>query len=1030
LTRHPGWTSRLDPVRRSVSFALLAGLAFAVPLPPSVAASQDAPPGESRRAAVTADVGAPVAGEVTPAASAAGTTASVQADVNVRVDTRAAADAAGDAVARALAGFPMRGGLELSLGWLDHDASLVGAAVMVAGNAEIRFVPWFGLGARAQYAVSGGAAGQRALRTSLFSGGVHLRGWNDATRGLGWGLDLGVGYLLVAGDVAPSGVVLDLAFLRLGGFGDPSLDSSGTGSIVLRAQQGLGAASGFRALFLGVEGGFEVYKPRGSGADASASFRYVLGGEAHLGAGIGRADGRAGGAFSGGFGGYFGLPAGQVFEPRLRLDIVRRASGDDTVDPLYLVLAGVGARLRFDPWAPVYVEAHGGWAAGTAGYEGGFVDFGAGLRLAPCDPEDRVSWILGARGRVGFGDARGAAGAFAVLGVEWSGGPGFGVPPRCIDAPEPTPEPGPAGPTPELRPARPSRPSAGAAAGGAVGVSAGGTTSSRSPPPPPPRIPPARPPAEPRRPVVASDDGGREAASGAGGSIRIPFGIEVEPLVGWVDAGVPNDPFGGGIALGLDFDLSRAFSIYTRFTVVSSADVATDDDGDFVDDADTQGFTSVAGTLGARLTLWTDPDDRQGWRFELGGGWRGRGSRLDPAGPMLEATLLREIGTVSASGFAAGIGLGLRGHQGLIAASDYRALFLVLDGYLAFSQDVPEPFDVPGRFSYRFGFHGGGGYSLSREAARFRGGLPTWLFGLHFGVPLGPWLEVRARADYVTRSVVPRRMDAMGMAVSGPEEPLQALVPAGSMLLRLDRVAPIYVEAGVGYAAHFGAPAQHARDGGVLIVGAGTRLMFCGSDFGVDFGVEGRVGLGGNRADDAILVTTGFDFAGGPRVVGDGSFWCRTFRSNAERSRRQNEGGAVRAQGAGATVDAAGGVARPLGGGGAVDVRGGVNGGATGGVHVEVTPPAPPRPVEIEVLLGVSLFAGALDIRVDPRSLPLDRIRTAGRVEVRIVGPDHALAQAEAQVRAAVGTSGKDLAAVVRVPSTGTQVRAVFVLYP
>jgi hypothetical protein len=923
----------------------------------------------------------------------------------------------------------MRGGLELSLGWLDHDASVVGASVMVSGGAEIRFTPWFGVGARAQYAVSGGTVGRRALRTSLFSGGLHLRGWNDASRGLGWGLDIGLGYLLVFDELAASGLVLDVALLRLGGFGNPEEESAATGSLVLRAQQGIGVASDYRALFLGVEGGFEVYKPRSTTRRLAASFRYVLGGEGFIGVGIGQPDGRRAGAFAGGFGGFFGLPIGPVFEPRLRLDIARRASGDDGVDPFYSVLAGAGIRLRLDPWAPLYLEAHGGWAPGTTGLDGGFADLGGGLRLVSCDSDDHVAWVLGARGRIGFGDARGVTGVFAVLGVEWNGGPGFGVLPRCVEPTEAlptTPDGGRGSPTTAVD-----------------GAETRQSAELRPPPLPPPAAQPPLPPTPPRSEPApsasrGSDTAGREASTGGG--LRVPFGIEVEPLLGWVDAAVANHPFGGGIALGLDIDLSRAFSVYTRFSVVSAADVSTDDDGDFVDDVNGPGFTALAGTLGARLTLWTDPDDRQGWRFELGGGWRGRGSPRDSAGPMLEATVLREVGTVSPGGFAAGVGLGLRAHQGLLDAIDYRALFLVLNGYLAFSQDVAEPYDVPGRFSYRLGVHGGIGYSLSREGALIRGGLLTLPWGLHFGVPLGPWVEIRTSVDYVIRHVVPSRRDAMGMTVSGPEESLEALVPVGSMLLRLDRVVPMYVEAGLGYAAHFGAPAQHVRDGGVLVVGAGARFMGCGSDIGLDFGIQGRIGLGGNRADDAILFMTSADFAGGPRVIGDDAFWCRTFRSSAEEARRREAEQQHAHREGGVLVDG-GGTEPSVGGGG--DVRGGVTGvevgrpvggsvdvSVGGTIQVDVTPPAPPRPIEVEVLLGVSLFGGALDLRIDPRVLPLDRIRSAGRVEVRIVGPEHALASAEAQVRAAVGSGGKDLSAVVRVPSSDTRVRAIFVLYP
>ena len=112
---------------------------------------------------------------------------------------------------------------------------------------------------------------------------------------------------------------------------------------------------------------------------------------------------------------------------------------------------------------------------------------------------------------------------------------------------------------------------------------------------------------------------------------------------------------------------------------------------------------------------------------------------------------------------------------------------------------------------------------------------------------------------------------------------------------------------------------------------------------------------------------------------------------------------------------------------------GGTTGGGvtfTGGGTVYVAPPPPPQPIVVEVLLGVSLFGGALDLRVDPSMLPLARFAGAARVEMRLEGPSAALDAAEARVRAVVDAEGKRLDAVVRVPTNGSQVRAIFTVWP
>jgi hypothetical protein len=515
------------------------------------------------------------------------------------------------------------------------------------------------------------------------------------------------------------------------------------------------------------------------------------------------------------------------------------------------------------------------------------------------------------------------------------------------------------------------------------------------------RTPP--PVAEPEEPEVPSEP------------ISFPLRLGLEGTFGWLDAAQPVSGVAGGVALHLDMQITHWLALGARLGYVTRPDGATDVNLDAIDDLNTHDFMALQATAGPRFTAWTDEASRQGWDFELGAGWMGRGGRLDGPGLLAEGAVYRKFGTISDSGFVADLSLGARYQQGFGAAGDFRAVLVSVRGGLGWDQPIPEgPVDdVPG-FSYTTGLRLALGLPFSAPGPLEPGSF--FGFGGHFGVPLGAWFELRARGELLSRS--------QGMKEKGDQTSMVSFTGAGVARLRFDRVAPLYVEAGAGYATNTGTPALYVPDAGFVTFGAGGRLTWCGTDSALEIGAEGRIGLGDNRGLDGLFLVIGAEFAGGRRSIGRDSFGCRMTtraRERNEANARAAEQRAIEARAAartGSSVNVGGNV------GGSVGVGVGVSGGAT------VAVPAPIEPVRVEVLLGVSLFGGAVSVRVDPAMLPLARLAGAGRVEVRIEGPATALMTAEAQVRGVLDRDGKRLDAVVRVPTNSSQIRAIFTIWP
>lgn len=109
-------------------------------------------------------------------------------------------------------------------------------------------------------------------------------------------------------------------------------------------------------------------------------------------------------------------------------------------------------------------------------------------------------------------------------------------------------------------------------------------------------------------------------------------------------------------------------------------------------------------------------------------------------------------------------------------------------------------------------------------------------------------------------------------------------------------------------------------------------------------------------------------------------------------------------------------------------VRGGgsvhVDASANVGVGVDVVV----EPVVIEVPLGASVFGVA--VTIDPRILPIDKLRRAGFVQVELSGPSGALGDFRAQLSGTLDSRGVHVDGWTSVETSARVVRAKFTIWP
>lgn len=99
---------------------------------------------------------------------------------------------------------------------------------------------------------------------------------------------------------------------------------------------------------------------------------------------------------------------------------------------------------------------------------------------------------------------------------------------------------------------------------------------------------------------------------------------------------------------------------------------------------------------------------------------------------------------------------------------------------------------------------------------------------------------------------------------------------------------------------------------------------------------------------------------------------------------------------------------------------------AGGRVEVVVTPP---RPIVIDVTIGAALLGGLVQVRIDPRLLPLDRLRGVD-FDVRLEGPANLLPSGQAELRAVFGRERIAVGGWAGVATGSAELHAIFTIYP
>lgn len=465
-----------------------------------------------------------------------------------------------------------------------------------------------------------------------------------------------------------------------------------------------------------------------------------------------------------------------------------------------------------------------------------------------------------------------------------------------------------------------------------------------------------------------------------------PRGTQWSLGVDWT-SGAADGPEGllgsvQGLGVQADFALNRAFGAGLRYQLLGFGR-GTPPGGTAHDSA------ALAQDLLAQLRwrLWTDEVDRNAWTLTGGLGWSFRARGLD-SGAVARVAIGHDVGIYVTHHAAMTAAIEIAYEQALGDPSLRMVLASVRGGFEVGIRDplnLDEPASAP-----ELDYSAGGS---------FRAGT---LFGLGFdvGVPLGRFVELRFTVDqsYGHNGPKLRGFDGASWGALG-----------GVRLRSGDGIAAGYVEAQAGWD-WTGSESGPGRPPG----GAARGDLELGARFGL--GCFGSFAMGvrqRTRIDGDGLHRRGLGFVLRFELGGNRATAGRCLPAPASRplpppppapAPPPPETTAVPTP----SVDAGAG--------------GSVEGGAT--VEVEV------KPVVIEVELGAVLFGGAVQVHIDPRILPLARLRGAGFVKVELIGPAAQLARFEGELRAVLGRNGLSAQAWARTDVDARVVRARFTIWP
>jgi hypothetical protein len=735
--------------------------------------------------------------------------------------------------------FTTRVAIEGGLGLADDDAALDHVASEIALDAELAPLPWLGFGVRAagvRLETPNAGETDYDVTSWMVTGGPRFTLFTDEAKREAFRVELGAGYRF-ATEGASDGMILEAAVGRQVAWTAPGDTNAVGATLLVRGQQGLGAAANYRAIFLATQVQWEQgFAPADEGVGES-SFRYTFGGELMLGASFMSQAPIDAPTFTGGANLAMGFPLGPWIEPRVRLDVLQHTGSNGSADLLSIGALG-GVRLRMNEAIPFYLDAYGGYAfvsdpPGSEIASGPIADFGLGIRYAPCNDEthqlSNSAWTFGVRTRIGLHENDGLDAIYGTIGYEYgAGSPVFSS--QCgIEEPEPIEVVG-------VVPARDP------------------TDVEVTPVPPTPATSTVY-----TTEVLVPETEEVELDDGEG--VRIPLRFGVEGMLGWFDADYPTSHFGGGVAFPIDVRLTRHFALGMRLNLQTAGDASSDTNLDRIDDVEEGGYDTIALWGGPRLLLFSDEADRQGWTFDLDAGWIwGEGEN----GPAFEVVIGRQVGGFLGESAAADLGLSVRYQQGLFDMADYRAVLFGASMSLEFGVLTPEDDAGESSFDYLFGAYALAGSTLSDSKVADAGS--AFGGGLEFGVPITAALVPMIRAEILARPESRANVESPSvMSYAGF---------AGARM-RFDEFIPLFVDAGIGYGASFGSFEGSVPDGGIADFAIGTNLFCIDSDSRFQMGVRGRVGVTGNREADGIFFTIGGTYAGGEPMFGRDSFWCR-----------------------------------------------------------------------------------------------------------------------------------------------------------
>lgn len=486
--------------------------------------------------------------------------------------------------------------------------------------------------------------------------------------------------------------------------------------------------------------------------------------------------------------------------------------------------------------------------------------------------------------------------------------------------------------------------------------------------------------------------------------LRVGFNLQF----GWQDSAEGVDHLGIGIAVPVDVPITDWLALGARFAYLTGGDANLDADDDGIDDDVTPNLKTLFFSAGPRLRWWTSEQAMSGWQLELDGGYAYVLDHMQGSGAFAEVGLRRFVTIGAPTGSE--VGLSLHYRQGFGSASDSRSLVFSIDYALDFFAPEPaaeHPDDELGSFRYTFGPDMLIGGAFGTQPHLDRGGF-VYALGLHFGIPFAAELELRTRAEVGWR-VSP------GGDTNNPKDGLTAYTGLAGLRAHLLGNGFLWTDAYVGYAFTFGTPAAYVRSGTVLDFGLGVRLLGCGADSDsafVELGLRTRIGIEDNEALDAIYFAIGGSYSsvGGTRAH-PRAYSYRECSQPAQGS-PYHEPQPTHTE----TVETA-----HIGLDANLEVH-------IPEVHAQVEVEV--HPVTIEVPLGLALFGGMVQMRVDISSLPLAQLREAGFVEVRIEGPAGAIARAQGELRAALGPDGAHVSAWSTAAVGGVAIKAIFTIWP